>query len=114
VEALGLSTICSHERALLTHGTTVLSRLNGLRMIGTAKQKSGILSFVLEGIHPHDAATLLDRRGLALRAGHHCAQPAMDRFGVPGTLRASLGLYNTREELDSLAEGVADVLRRFG
>lgn len=113
VESVGLPAIGQHERALLAHGTTVLSRLNGLRMIGTARQKSGILSFVLDGIHPHDAATLLDWRGLALRAGHHCAQPAMDRFGVAGTLRASLGLYNTQEELDVLAEGVAEVLRRF-
>jgi cysteine desulfurase/selenocysteine lyase len=113
VESIGLPAIGQHERALLAHGTTVLARLNGLRMIGTARQKSGILSFVLDGIHPHDAATLLDWRGLALRAGHHCAQPAMDRFGVAGTLRASLGLYNTQEELDVLAEGVAEVLRRF-
>lgn len=114
VESVGLHAIGQHEQALLAHGTSVLSRLNGLRMIGTAKEKAGILSFVLGGIHPHDAATLLDRRGLALRAGHHCAQPAMDRFGVAGTLRASLGLYNTKEELDVLAEGVAEVLRRFG
>ncbi len=113
VESVGLPVIGAHEQALLAHGTAVLSRLNGLRMIGTATEKTGILSFVLHGIHPHDAATLLDRRGLALRAGHHCAQPAMDRFGVAGTLRASLGLYNTREELDILAEGVAEVLRRF-
>jgi cysteine desulfurase/selenocysteine lyase len=113
VESIGLPAIGRHEQALLAHGTAVLSRLNGLRMIGTAKQKASILSFVLEGIHPHDAATLLDRRGLALRAGHHCAQPAMDRFGVAGTLRASLGLYNTKEELDVLADGVGEVLRRF-
>jgi cysteine desulfurase / selenocysteine lyase len=113
VDAAGLPAIGRHEQALLAHGTSALSRLNGLRMIGTAVKKAGILSFVLEGIHPHDAATLLDRRGIAVRAGHHCAQPAMDRFGVPGTLRASLGLYNTRAELDLLAEGVAEVLRRF-
>jgi cysteine desulfurase/selenocysteine lyase len=113
VEGIGLPAIGRHEQALLAHGTMALSRLNGLRMIGTATRKAGILSFVLEGIHPHDAATLLDRRGIAVRAGHHCAQPAMDRFGVAGTLRASLGLYNTREELDVLATGVAEVLRRF-
>ena len=113
VEAVGLPAIGRHEQALLAHGTAALSRLNGLRMIGTAAKKGGILSFVLEGIHPHDAATLLDRRGIAVRAGHHCAQPAMDRFGVAGTLRASLGLYSTRQELDILAEGVAEVLRRF-
>jgi cysteine desulfurase/selenocysteine lyase len=113
VESIGLPAIGRHEQALLAHGTTILSRLNGLRMIGTAKRKASILSFVLEGIHPHDAVTLLDRRGLALRAGHHCAQPAMDRFGVAGTLRASLGHYNTKEELDILADGVGEVLRRF-
>jgi cysteine desulfurase / selenocysteine lyase len=82
-------------------------------MIGTAPEKSGVLSFTLEGIHPHDAATLLDRRGIAVRAGHHCAQPAMDRFAVAGTLRASIGLYNSKEELDRLAEGVAEVLRQL-
>jgi cysteine desulfurase / selenocysteine lyase len=113
VETIGLNEIGRHEQALLAHGTALLSRLNGLRMIGTTKRKGGILSFVLEGIHPHDAATLLDRRGLALRAGHHCAQPAMDRFGVAGTLRASIGLYNTKEEFDILADGIAEVLRRF-
>jgi cysteine desulfurase / selenocysteine lyase len=113
VEQIGWSPIMAHERVLLEHGTTALSRLNGLRLIGTSKERSGILSFTLEGIHPHDAATLLDRRGIALRAGHHCAQPAMDRFGVAGTLRASLALYNTIEELDRLAEGVADVLRQL-
>jgi cysteine desulfurase/selenocysteine lyase len=113
IEGIGWPSIRAHEQALLSHGTAALSRLNGLRLIGTAKEKSGILSFTLEGIHPHDAATLLDRRGIALRAGHHCAQPAMDRFGVAGTLRASLALYNTVEELDRLAEGVAEVLRQL-
>ncbi len=113
IEAIGWSTIEAHEKALMAHGNAVLSRLNGLRMIGTAREKSGILSFTLEGIHPHDAATLLDRRAIAVRAGHHCAQPAMERFGVAGTLRASIGLYNTTEELDRLAEGVADVLRQL-
>jgi cysteine desulfurase / selenocysteine lyase len=113
VEGIGWPSIQAHEQALLSHGTAVLSRLNGLRLICTAREKSGVLSFTLEGIHPHDAATLLDRRGIAVRAGHHCAQPAMDRFGVAGTLRASIALYNTREELDRLAEGVAEVLRQL-
>jgi cysteine desulfurase/selenocysteine lyase len=113
VEGIGWPSIQAHEKALMAHGTTVLSRLNGLRMIGTAQEKSGVLSFTLEGIHPHDAATLLDRRGIAVRAGHHCAQPAMDRFAVAGTLRASIGLYNSKEELDRLAEGVAEVLRQL-
>jgi len=113
VEGLGWPAIQAHEKALMAHGSAALSRLNGLRMIGTAREKSSILSFTLQGIHPHDAATLLDRRAIALRAGHHCAQPAMDRFGVAGTLRASIALYNTAEELDRLAEGVADVLRQL-
>lgn len=113
VEGIGWPAIEAHETALMTHGAAALSRLNGLRMIGTARQKSSILSFTLQGIHPHDAATLLDRRGIAVRAGHHCAQPAMDRFAVAGTLRASIGLYNTKDELDRLAEGVAEVLRQL-
>jgi len=113
VEGLGWPAIQAHEKALMEHGSALLSRLNGLRMIGQARERSSILSFTLQGIHPHDAATLLDRRGLALRAGHHCAQPAMDRFGVAGTLRASIALYNTTEELDRLAEAVAAVLRQL-
>jgi cysteine desulfurase/selenocysteine lyase len=113
VEGLGWPAIQAHEQALMEQGSAVLSRLNGLRMIGQARERSSILSFTLQGIHPHDAATLLDRRGLALRAGHHCAQPAMDRFGVAGTLRASIALYNTTEELDRLAEAVAAVLRQL-
>ena len=113
VDAIGLPAISRHEQALLAHGTARLASLPGLRLIGNASHKASILSFVLEGIHPHDAATLLDREGLALRAGHHCAQPAMERFGVPGTLRASLGLYNTVEELDRLAEALQRVGRTF-
>jgi cysteine desulfurase/selenocysteine lyase len=113
VDSIGLPAISRHEQALLAHGTALLSSLPGLRIIGSASHKASILSFVLEGIHPHDAATLLDREGLALRAGHHCAQPAMERFGVPGTLRASFGLYNTRDELDRLAGALRGVGRTF-
>jgi cysteine desulfurase/selenocysteine lyase len=109
VDSIGLPAISRHEQALLAHGTALLSSLPGLRLIGNATSKASILSFVLEGIHPHDAATLLDREGLALRAGHHCAQPAMERFGVTGTLRASLGLYNTQRELERLAEALASL-----
>ncbi len=113
VDAIGLPAISRHEQTLLAHGTALLNSLPGLRVIGNASHKASILSFVLDGIHPHDAATLLDREGLALRAGHHCAQPAMERFGVPGTLRASLGLYNTTDELDRLAEALQRVGRTF-
>jgi cysteine desulfurase / selenocysteine lyase len=114
VEGLGLDAIGAHERDLLARATALLAEIPGLRLIGTAADKANILSFALPGIHPHDAATLLDRQGLALRAGHHCAQPAMDRFGVAGTLRASLGLYNTEGEMEALAEGVREVVRRLG
>src|SRR5262249_33759550 len=114
VEGLGLQAIGEHENALLARGSALLSEVPGLTLIGTAPEKANILSFSLAGIHPHDAATLLDRRGIAVRAGHHCAQPAMERFGVAGTLRASLGLYNTEAELEALAEGVRDVLRQLG
>ena len=114
VEGLGLPAIGTHEQALLVQGTALLQGIPGLRLIGTAPEKANILSFTLPGIHPHDAATLLDRQGIAVRAGHHCAQPAMERFGVTGTLRASLGLYTTEAELLALAEGVRDVLRQLG
>jgi cysteine desulfurase/selenocysteine lyase len=114
VEGLGLDAIGAHEKALLGRVTALLGEIPGLRLIGTAAEKANILSFTLPGIHPHDAATLLDRQGLALRAGHHCAQPAMERFGVAGTLRASLGLYNSGAEMEALAEGVREVVRRLG
>ena len=79
----------------------------GLRIIGTAREKAAVLSFVIEGIHPHDIGTVLDRQGIAVRTGHHCAQPVMDRFGVPATTRASLAFYNTTREIDALAAGLA-------
>jgi cysteine desulfurase/selenocysteine lyase len=94
VEGLGLDAIAAHERELLTHGTEALSQVPGLRLIGTAERKASILSFVLDGVHPHDIGTILDQEGVAVRTGHHCAQPVMDRFGVPATVRASLALYN--------------------
>jgi cysteine desulfurase/selenocysteine lyase len=106
----GLEKIAAHERALLEYGTAVLREVPGLKLLGTAKEKGGILSFTLEGVHPHDIGTLLDEDGIAIRAGHHCAQPTMDRFGVPATARASLGPYNAYEDLDALAKG----LRRIG
>ena len=82
-------------------------------MIGTAQQKTGVLSFVLDGIHPHDIGSILDREGIAIRAGHHCAQPLMARFGVPATARASLAFYNTKEEIDALVRGIRKVLEVF-
>jgi cysteine desulfurase/selenocysteine lyase len=106
----GLDRIAAHEHALLEYGTAVLSEVPGLKLIGTAKAKGGILSFTLDGVHPHDIGTLLDEDGIAIRAGHHCAQPTMDRFGVPATARASLGPYNDYADLDALAKG----LKRIG
>jgi cysteine desulfurase/selenocysteine lyase len=90
-----------------------LSAIPGLRLVGTARAKASILSFVVDGIHPHDLGTILDREGIAVRTGHHCAQPVMDRFGVPATARASLGLYNTRSEIDALAAGIRRAIEVF-
>jgi cysteine desulfurase/selenocysteine lyase len=87
--------------------------LPGVHLIGTAKQKAGILSFVMDGIHPHDIGTILDQEGIAIRTGHHCAQPVMERFGVPATARASFGLYNTREEIDWLVQATQKVREVF-
>ncbi len=103
----------SHERDLLAYGTEALSRVPGLRLVGTAREKAGVLSFVLDDVHPHDVGTVLDREGVAIRTGHHCAQPLMQRFGVPATARASLALYNTREDVDALVRGLARVREIF-
>jgi cysteine desulfurase/selenocysteine lyase len=113
VTKVGLGAIAAHEHEVLAHGTAVLTAIPGLRLIGTAKDKAGVLSFELEGIHPHDIGTILDQQGIAIRTGHHCAQPVMDRFGVPATARASLGLYNTNEEMDALAAGLKKVAEVF-
>lgn len=110
---LGWENIEAHERDLLKYGTERLTAIPGLRLVGTAAKKAGVLSFVIEGIHPHDVGTVLDQEGIAVRTGHHCAQPVMDRFGIPATTRASLALYNTREELDALARGIARVKEIF-
>jgi cysteine desulfurase / selenocysteine lyase len=98
-----------HEHELLTYGTEALSRIRGLRLTGTARAKAGILSFVLEGVHPHDVGTIVDREGVAIRTGHHCCQPLMQRLGVPATARASLALYNTRNEIDALVTAMRQV-----
>ncbi|HEY7515292.1 MAG TPA: cysteine desulfurase, partial [Vicinamibacteria bacterium] len=111
---LGVEAIGAHEHELLVHGTELLSGIPGLRLVGTAKEKAGVLSFVLDGIHPHDIGTVLDYEGIAVRTGHHCAQPVMDRFGLPATARASLACFNTRAELDALAAGIRKVQEMFG
>jgi len=113
VEGIGLDAIAAHEGELLRYGTEILSAVPGLRLIGTAPRKAGVLSFVLDGIHPHDIGTILDYEGVAVRTGHHCAQPVMDRFGVPATARASLACFNTREDLDVLARGIRKVQEMF-
>jgi cysteine desulfurase/selenocysteine lyase len=113
LESVGMTRIGLWEHELLEYGTALLSGIPGLRMIGTAREKAAVLSFVLDGVHPHDIGTVLDHEGIAVRTGHHCAQPVMDRFGVPATTRASLAFYNTRAELDALAAGLARVKEIF-
>ena len=102
-----------HEHDLLVHGTELLSRIPGLRLVGTAPEKAGVLSFLLGEVHPHDVGTVLDREGIAIRTGHHCAQPLMQRYGIAATARASLGIYNLRSDLDALAAGLEKVRRMF-
>jgi cysteine desulfurase/selenocysteine lyase len=113
LDAVGLDRVEAYERDLLRYGTMVLSGIDGLRLTGTARRKAGILAFVLEGVHPHDIGTIVDRQGVAIRAGHHCCQPLMARLGVPATARASLALYNTKEEIDALAAGLRAALEVF-
>ena len=113
LERIGLDNIAAYEHELLEYATQALTRISGVRLIGTAKEKASVVSFVLEGVHPHDVGTILDQQGIAIRTGHHCAQPVMDRFGVPATARASLSFYNTREEIDALADGVRKVSEVF-
>jgi cysteine desulfurase/selenocysteine lyase len=110
----GMARIAEHEQALLDYGTQAVSAVPGLRLVGTAAHKAGILSFVIDGIHPHDLGTILDTNGVAIRAGHHCAMPVMTRFGIPGTARASLALYNTREDIDALVDALIQAQKLFG
>jgi cysteine desulfurase / selenocysteine lyase len=114
INRLGMDNIERHEHELLEYATEKVSAIAGIKLIGTAKEKAGVLSFVMEGVHPHDVGTILDQQGIAIRTGHHCAQPVMQRFGVPATARASFGLYNTKEEIDVLANGIKKVQEVFG
>ncbi|HXG53438.1 MAG TPA: cysteine desulfurase [candidate division Zixibacteria bacterium] len=114
LEALDWTAVEAHERELLRYATEALSSVPGLRIIGTAREKAGVVSFVFDDIHAHDVGTILDQEGVAVRAGHHCAMPVMQRFGVPATTRASFAFYNTREEVDSLVRGLHRVLKVFG
>jgi len=114
VSAIGIDAIAAHEHDLLEYATGLVSEIPGLKLIGTAKEKSGIVSFVMDHVHPHDIGTILDHQGVAIRAGHHCAMPVMDRFHIPGTARASFALYNTREDVDALVSGIHKVKELFG
>lgn len=114
VEKIGLDKIAAYENELLEYATQKISELNGLKIIGTAKNKISVLSFVLENVHPHDVGTFLDFEGVAIRTGHHCTQPIMDRYGIPATSRASFGMYNTFEEVDVLVNGLKKILEVFG
>ncbi len=123
IEKIGLEAIHAHERDLLGYATEALESIRELRMIGTAREKASVLSFELyrtpehreeELIHPHDIGTILNHLGIAIRTGHHCAQPVMDRYGIPATARASLALYNTRDEIDALVRGIAKVMQVLG
>ncbi|MFQ5757455.1 MAG: SufS family cysteine desulfurase [Acidiferrobacterales bacterium] len=111
--AVGIAEIAAYESDLLHYATKAAGDIRGLRLIGTARDKASILSFELEGVHPHDLGTILDRQGIAVRAGHHCAMPVMRRFGVPATTRASFGMYNTRAEIDALISGIQKAKELF-
>jgi cysteine desulfurase / selenocysteine lyase len=113
VSAIGLDVIAAHEHDLLEYATRQAHEIPGLKIIGTAKEKAGLLSFTLEGIHPHDIGTILDHEGVAIRTGHHCAMPVMEHFKVPATARASFGLYNTREEVDALTRAIRAAQKVF-
>ncbi|MGE4370086.1 MAG: cysteine desulfurase, partial [Burkholderiaceae bacterium] len=114
VQALGLDAIAAHESALLETATRELTALPGLRLVGTAPEKAGIASFVIDGIHPHDLGTILDMEGVAIRAGHHCAMPLMTRFGLPGTARASFAVYNTEDDIAVLLAALRKAQKLFG
>ena len=114
IESVGLDAIAAHEADLLSYGTGKLLGVPGVRLIGTAPKKASILSFLMESAHPHDIGTIVDREGVAIRTGHHCAQPVMDRFCIPATARASFAMYNTREEIDALVAALHKVNEVFG
>ena len=113
LESLDWNAVVQHEYELLTYATEVISSIPGVRIIGTARKKAGVLSFIMDDVHPHDIGTILDQEGIAVRTGHHCAQPVMDRFRVPATVRASFALYNTKAEVDELAQGIHKVIEVF-
>jgi cysteine desulfurase/selenocysteine lyase len=114
VRGVGRDAIAQHEGSLLAHATKKLSGIEGLHIIGNSTSKGGIVAFTMKGAHPHDIATIIDRSGIAIRAGHHCAQPLMERFGVNATARASFAMYTTHAEIDLLADALVDAIRVLG
>ncbi|MGE5323581.1 MAG: SufS family cysteine desulfurase [Actinomycetota bacterium] len=114
LNSLGIERIEEHEADLLAYATQEVEKIPGVTIVGTAREKAGVLSFVMEDIHPHDIGTILDSEGIAVRTGHHCAQPVMQRYNIPATARASFGLYNTREEVDALVRGIRKVREVLG
>jgi cysteine desulfurase/selenocysteine lyase len=113
LENIGMEAIASYENELLTYGTERLNALDGIKIYGTSERKASVLSFMIGDIHPYDAGRIIDKSGVAVSTGHHCAQPVMDSLGIPGTVRASLGIYNTKEEIDILIEALQQVQRMF-
>jgi len=113
IEEIGIENIAQQEAELLAYATQRLKDIGGIRFIGEAKEKAGVISFIIDGVHPYDAGTILDKLGIAIRTGHHCAQPVMDRYSIPGTMRASFAVYNTKEEIDTFIEGVQKVKQLF-
>jgi cysteine desulfurase/selenocysteine lyase len=111
---IGVDAVAAHETDLLDYATQQVNRMSGVRIIGTAEQKAAVLSFAVEGVHPHDVGTLLNEEGVAIRTGHHCAQPVMQRFKVPATCRASFAFYNTLPEVDALVAAIRKVQKIFG
>ncbi|MEE2750478.1 MAG: cysteine desulfurase [Myxococcota bacterium] len=114
LQSVGLDAVSAYEAELLEYGTKALQGVAGLRLVGTAREKASVLSFVLDGVHPHDIGTILDMEGVAIRTGHHCAQPVMDRLGVPATARASLSFYNTHADIDALVTALGVVKEMMG
>ena len=114
LDAIGVDNISAHEEGILHYATERLSQVEGLKIIGQASDKAAIISFIMDGVHAHDIGTIIDRAGVAVRVGHHCAQPVMERFGIAATARASFGLYNTPTEVDTLVEALGAVREFFG
>jgi cysteine desulfurase/selenocysteine lyase len=114
IEEVGMEKISQREAELLAYATKKLKEVGGIRFVGEAQKKAAVISFLVDGIHPSDVGSVLDKLGIAVRTGHHCAQPIMDRFNIPGTVRASFAIYNTEEEIDTFIQGIEKVKKLFG